>query len=349
MSQHAKQNTKKDTLSQLKICVEKTSAEDKAHLKKLKNMALNPSHFSKLRAAFFTAKLWPNDYVVNIAFIDTPSNIPRTTIDEIKQSMQGADLKIDPLQYEVDKMDVIPAIKKIVTERIQPIVNLKLNFIDDAKKAQVRIAFDPADGAWSLIGTDCVKEKGATMNLGWFDVATTIHEFGHTLGLIHEHQNPAGKPIDWDEAKVYAWATDTQGWDKDTTYHNIIEKYKINQINGSNFDPDSIMLYFFPGTLTKSGKGTHENLRLSPYDVQYINSVYSNSSEDATQFYKKVYGKEIPTIAPFKRSAKSFNLPLQNTGDQKDYGTQIVIGIGVFISICIIIYFVVNLFKKPSP
>jgi hypothetical protein len=164
----------KNTLSQLRICVEKTSKKDEKHLQRLKNMSKQKKQYEKLRAAFYTAKLWPNNYTINIAFIDTPSNISRTSIDEIKKSMKDATLKIDPLQYEVEKMDVIPAIKKIVAERIQPIVNLKINFIEDSNKAQVRIAFDPAEGAWSLIGTDCLNEKGATMNLGWFDVATTI-------------------------------------------------------------------------------------------------------------------------------------------------------------------------------
>jgi len=337
------QQKQKNTLSQLRICVEKTSKKDEKHLQRLKNMSKQKKQYEKLRAAFFTAKLWPNNYTINIAFIDTPSNITRTSIDDIKKSMKDANLKIDPLQYEVDKMEVIPAIKKIVSERIQPIVNLKINFIEDSNKAQVRIAFDPAEGAWSLIGTDCLNEKGATMNLGWFDVATTIHEFGHTLGLIHEHQNPAGKPIDWDEKKVYTWAEDTQGWDKQTTYSNIIEKYKLAQVNGSDFDPNSIMLYFFPGTLTKSGKGTHENLRLSHYDAQYINSVYPNSPMTVTEFYEKAYGEKIGTIAPYKRTGPGQNI-LANTTDstQKDMGKNIFIGIISAAAACLLIFLLIK-------
>ena len=48
------------------------------------------------------------------------------------------------------------------------------------------------------------------MNYGWFDSETTddeyrrvvLHEFGHALGLAHEHQSP-GVAIPWNEQKVY--------------------------------------------------------------------------------------------------------------------------------------------------
>ena len=113
-----------------------------------------------------------------------------------------------------------------------------------------------------------------TLNYGWIDAKTISHEVGHVLSMIHEHQNPNGQTISWNEDIVYKWAETTQGWDKETTVHNIIVKYKVDEINGSDFDPMSIMLYFFPGDLTTNNKGTHQNLRLSAYDVEYLNSVY---------------------------------------------------------------------------
>lgn len=39
------------------------------------------------------------------------------------------------------------------------------------------------------------------MNFGWVDVPTVIHEMGHMLGMIHEHQNPKGQNIDWNDKK----------------------------------------------------------------------------------------------------------------------------------------------------
>jgi len=189
------------------------------------------------------------------------------------------------------------AVQKIVTDRIAPLVNLKFNFVTNPSEAQVRISFEPNGGAWSLVGTDCLQETdGATMNLGWFDVATVMHEFGHTLGMIHEHQNPHDNPILWNEEKVFQWARETQGWSSETTRENIIDTPNYG-INGSQFDPLSIMLYFFPADLTTNNKGTHQNLRLSGLDAEWIAKMYPKTDEDpdetADDFYQLTYGESL--------------------------------------------------------
>ena len=261
----------------------------------------------KNRAAFMKNKLWKNGSVINIYFMEEPTNVPRTSTKKLqnKTDQDGNLLQLDPLQLEVDNMPIIDAIKKILKERLEPIVNIKFNFVDNINDSDIRITFNPDLGAWSLIGTDCVLEKNKpTMNLGWFDVSTTIHEFGHSLGMIHEHQNPKGSNINWNENAVYKWAADTQKWDDETTYHNIIEKYDKTLLNGSEFDPESVMLYFFPRELTNNdqgvccGKGTHQNLRLSKYDVIYLNRMYPNSPETPENFYQKVYGQSIGPYTP---------------------------------------------------
>lgn len=42
-------------------------------------------------------------------------------------------------------------------------------------------------GSWSYIGTDATRLplESFTMNLGFVDRTTVLHEFGHALGLIH--------------------------------------------------------------------------------------------------------------------------------------------------------------------
>ncbi len=151
--------------------------------------------------------------------------------------------------------------------------NLRFAF-DDHADAEIRIAFDPDDGAWSWVGTDCRKipQGEPTMNLGFLDGGTAAHEFGHAIGLGHEHQNPRGG-IQWNEAVVLR---DLQGppnsWTPDQIRHNVLEKYRADQIRGTDFDPDSIMLYFFPPSWTKDGKGTKANEVLSGLDEAFIAS-----------------------------------------------------------------------------
>lgn len=149
--------------------------------------------------------------------------------------------------------------------------NLSFEFID-VPDAEIRIAFDPNDGAWSYIGTDCRKipQSEPTMNLGFMDGGTTAHEFGHAIGLGHEHQNPDGG-IEWNEDAVIR---DLGGppnlWNPDQVRHNVLEKYKSDQIKGTKFDSESIMLYFFPARWTRAGKGTKANEILSSLDKSFI-------------------------------------------------------------------------------
>lgn len=152
--------------------------------------------------------------------------------------------------------------------------NLKFDF-NNALDAEIRIAFDSSDGAWSYIGTDArsIPQDQPTMNLGFLDGGTAGHEFGHAIGLGHEHQNPAGG-IEWNEAVVIR---DLGGppnfWTPAQVRHNVLEKYQVNQfLEGTTFDPDSIMLYAFPGTWTRSGQGTTFNQVLSAMDKAFVAS-----------------------------------------------------------------------------
>lgn len=93
---------------------------------------------------------------------------------------------------------------------------------------------------------------------------------------------------------MYKWAAETQGWDNETTKHNILDHYDITQINGSNFDPLSVMLYFFPPELTLNNQGTKQNLRLSGEDALWINKNYNEGApQTAEQFYQKVYNMSL--------------------------------------------------------
>ena len=285
-------------LGQLRICVEKPLRVERDAMMHLRHAANSEGHFHRLRAAFFTQKLWPNGTTIRVGFYPTSSTQQTasfTPIDVMKARREptGKAPKLDPIEYKIRQLSSVDAVKKVVHERIQPIVGLNFIFVGNVSAANIRIGFDATKGSWSMLGTDCMKQQGKTMNFAWIDAATIMHEFGHVLGMIHEHQNPRGHTIDWNIKAVDAWAAQTQGWNKETTYRNIIHHYKLDQINGSKFDPYSIMLYFFSPKLTLDHKGTRINERVSPTDVIYISKMYPGGHESPEHFYKRVYGESL--------------------------------------------------------
>jgi hypothetical protein len=288
-------------ITQTRICVQKMPHTERHEYNKIMQSSSSDKHAEKLKAAFQTKKIWPRDSKIRIAFTESGDNV-------LRPSVSGKN--IDPLQNEVQNMSVQEAIKKIVKERIIPLVNLDIDFIDKPADANVRISFDESGGAWSLVGTDHLSEKtNPTMNFGWFDVPTVIHEMGHMLGMIHEHQNPKGQNIDWNDKKVFEWAKETQRWDEQTTTQNILDKYDSNSINGSSFDPQSIMLYFFEADLTNNGVGTKQTVRLSGIDVDWIHQMYpKDNGITPTAFYKEVYNSSLQSsIDTSERMAKIFS------------------------------------------
>lgn len=101
--------------------------------------------------------------------------------------------------------------------------------------------------AWSYVGRELtIPSTDRTMNLvGIFHQILMQHymKYEHTLGLHHEHQNPnAG--IEWNEENVYRdLAQPPNSWSRATTHHNILKKLNPAEVDGSNWDPNSIMEY----------------------------------------------------------------------------------------------------------
>jgi len=101
-----------------------------------------------------------------------------------------------------------------------------------------------------------------------------VHEFGHALGCIHEHQSPT-EDLKWNADAVYqAFSGPPNYWSKDEIDHNILQKYSPEGISATSFDTDSIMLYQFDGSLFTDGVGTPLNTHLSDKDKGMIAQMY---------------------------------------------------------------------------
>jgi len=180
-------------------------------------------------------------------------------------------------------------------------IGLDFKEVSQLSEAEVRIGYSVADGSSaSAVGRDVLRVPldEPTTVYGWdlttpYGRGTALHEIGHVLGMEHEHQNPfAG--IKWHEQAVYdALARPPNSWDRDTTFHNILAKLTAQQVQGSTWDPDSIMEYEFePGLIDEPQQ----------YDVNGLTPPGTLSAADK-QWVRKWYPPlqaSLPMLQPFQ-------------------------------------------------
>lgn len=166
------------------------------------------------------------------------------------------------------------------------LANLIFDFRKDTTQTDIRISFRYA-GSWSVLGTTCrtiTDQTKPTMNFGWLTVNSAddeirrvvLHEFGHALGLVHEHMNPdPAHPIKWNRDQVIR---DLSGppnkWSKDTIELNMFKAFDVRETNYTSLDPASIMMYPIPQKWTIDGFSAGLNSQLSAIDRSFIQGEY---------------------------------------------------------------------------
>lgn len=162
-------------------------------------------------------------------------------------------------------------------------IGLTFEEVSDQRDAYIRISFK-YDGSWSYVGTDCLEAfwKEPTMNFGWLNRRSphkeyqrvVLHEVGHALGLVHEHQNPS-VDIPWNKEAVYqTYSGPPNNWSRKDIDHNLFAVYDHTTTNYSEFDPESIMLYPVPNELTHGDYEVKWNSSLSKMDIEWAKTTY---------------------------------------------------------------------------
>lgn len=135
--------------------------------------------------------------------------------------------------------------------------NIHFQFNVPWESADIRIRFDEPNRAYSRgIGRKILShpKDQKTMNLGFGFLqneeefrGTVLHEFGHAIGLYHEHNSP-NVAYTWDREKVIADLLEwNKGWTRADAIHNVLAGLPSDQgIFDTEFDPNSIMIYFIP-------------------------------------------------------------------------------------------------------
>lgn len=164
------------------------------------------------------------------------------------------------------------------------IANLSFDFRQGNGPTDIRVGFNPGNGSWSYLGTMCrnIAEPQPTMNYGWLTPTSTdaevrrvvLHEFGHAIGLIHEHQNPKGG-VQWNRpAVIQDLSGPPNNWSEATIENNMFRYYPPTDVIATDVDDHSIMMYPIPKAWTLNGFSAGLNGELSENDKTLIRTVY---------------------------------------------------------------------------
>lgn len=237
----------------------------------------------RMRLVWRNSLKWVNHTVLKYCFLDQPAR------------WRGSNADKDVVRAAFQEWKDLP-------------IGIEFRETRDPREAEFRIGFyhsntAPDAGSWSYVGRDCIDRvpdhRQRTMNFGWdlttpYGYDTALHEIGHALGFPHEHQNP-NSGIVWDEDAVYAYFTGPpNNWTRDQTHWNVLRKLSQSEVDGSDWDPDSIMHYQF-------GRG----LILDPSDYKNADLIpdpglSQRDKDTAMRLYPATERVEFPPLRPYE-------------------------------------------------
>jgi len=182
--------------------------------------------------------------------IDAPDQSEFSEASVIRTDKQWPNGSTITVQFQSGSFAQIDAVMDYASEWTE-LANLEFTEISSGA-ADIRVNIDASRNHWSYIGTGAqnLPDSEPTMNLGVAGYPTNspafkrvvLHEFGHAIGLVHEHLSPEAG-ICWDRPVVYNDYFNRMGWSRQKVDNNLFITYATNSINASDYDPSSIMHY----------------------------------------------------------------------------------------------------------
>jgi len=213
----------------------------------------NGNNISNGKALFETSKIWKTDGEITISFGNYPCS---ECNDSVIWSLIGNEAADNPYPSMVLGYVDPP----FVDFELNGVVYLKKDFIMDNRNR-----------------CSSNSESIEQCPVGWKPGFSILHEFGHALGMKHEHQNNINNSNElvFDVPFVLEYFKKNFGWDESKIYSNVLEKYNnVNNVNiGSQRDSESIMNYPIPQDWLISGS-QQEIYKYSETDKEWFNKIY---------------------------------------------------------------------------
>ncbi len=155
---------------------------------------------------------------------------------------------------------------------------IRFDFTVPRERSQIRVMIG-GPGNNSHIGRDALNISTAkqTMNLTNINPGTIQHEFGHALGLLHEHMHPGFDAPLKPDVIIAEMRMPPNSWDEATTRRNILNRLGTDKqcVGDKNFNANSIMMYNIPKRWTENGVGFTRASQIHDRDIACVRGLYT--------------------------------------------------------------------------
>lgn len=228
------------------------------------------------------------------------------------RTFQKINIKVVFQNGELERQGLVAAIANEWTEYAN--IVFQFYFPDDysisefrqiENSADILVQFNTTSNHWTK-GSNFDGQSKYIVAISDLTPRTVLHEFGHALGLQHEHQHPKSE-VELKE-NFKGDFCEAIGQTESECDHNVLKRYSGSEYKYTPYNPDSIMHYPFSSYFTKRDKEYGAAAYLSYGDVEVISRMYPGKLHGMT-------GREIKNKIKKRAFSNDYTYFIKNTED----------------------------------